>query len=581
MGNISWIFKYMRRYRFKMVISGIFAILSGGCALAAPLFMGKAIDTMTGPAVNTRALGEHLLILAAVYLAGSVLSWLSPVISGKTAALTAGDMRANAFRRLQRLPVRFFDTHPHGDLIARLTADCDNIYEGLSQSFVQLASGIVTVIGTIAAMFVISPAIAAVVLCITPLSVLVARFVVYRTARLFAAQQKLTGELNGCAEEMLSGLYCLHSYSMERDALGKFREINGRLYKTGRSAQFGGALINPSTRLVNNISYISVGLIGCIFAVRGITAGGWSMTVGTIATMLSYATQFAKPINELAGVATQVQNGLASAGRLRELEAEEPESDDSALPELAEMRVKAQEGTVDFENVAFSYVPERPLISELTLHAKKGGIIAIVGPTGGGKTTLVNLLMRFYDPDSGTICVDGTDTLNVTRDSLRDNFSMVLQDTWLFTGTVRENIAYGRPGATDEEIIAASKAAYAHNFIKRLPKGYDTVITDGGGNLSLGQCQLITIARAMLSDAPVLILDEATSSVDIVTEQYIQRGFATLMAGRTSFIIAHRLATVRSADLILVMVNGHIAEQGNHEELMAKRGKYYELTVNS
>jgi len=580
-GNISWIFKFMRRYRLKMLISGLFAIISGACALAAPLFMGKAIDALSGETVDNSALGKYLVILAAIYLAGGILSWLSPVISGKIAALTAGDMRKGAFRRLQKLPLRYFDTHPHGDLIARLTADCDNIYEGLSQSFVQLATGIVTIIGTLVAMFIISPAIAAVVLCITPLSVVIARFVVYRTAKLFAAQQKLTGELNGCAEEMLSGLSCLHSYSMEQDAYGKFTEINSRLYKTGRSAQFGGALINPSTRLVNNLSYISVGLIGSIFAVKGITAGGWAMTVGTIATLLSYATQFAKPINELAGVTTQIQNGLASAGRLRELEAEEPESDDSELPVLTSVSVGDRQGTVDFENVAFSYVPERPLITNLSLHAKKGGIVAIVGPTGGGKTTLVNLLMRFYDPDSGTICVDGTDTLNVTRDSLRDNFSMVLQDTWLFTGTVRENIAYGRPGATDEEIIAASKAAYAHNFIKRLPKGYDTVITDGGSNLSLGQCQLLTIARAMLSDAPVLILDEATSSVDIVTEQYIQRGFATLMAGRTSFIIAHRLATIRSADLILVMVNGHIAEQGNHEELMAKRGKYYELTVNS
>ena len=570
---IRWFAHYLKKYKLTLALAVLFAALSGALLLVGPLFLGRAVDALTAQnGVKWEELTRNLVLLAVFYVSGAILSWISPVLAGKIAARTVTDIRRATFRHILDLPLRFFDTRSHGDVIARITADCENIYDGLGQSFVQLFSGIVTVIGTLAAMFVISPAIAAAVLCITPLSLVIARFVIIRTARLFAAQQKLTGELGAHVEEMFSGIRTVHEYSLEADAAAGFAEINTRLYKTGKSAQFGGALVNPSTRLVNNISYICVGLMGALFAVHGIRAGGWTMTVGVIATLLSYATQFAKPINEIAGVTTQLQNAVASAARLKEIQEETPESDDSALPEL-----RGVDGAVEIEHLKFSYVPEKPLITDLSLSVSPGSVVAIVGPTGGGKTTLVNLLLRFYDPLSGTIRLDGTDTQTVTRDSLRDAFSMVLQETWLFTGTVRDNIAYGRPGATDAEVKAAAKAAYAHNFIKRLPQGYDTLITDGSGNLSGGQRQLLTIARAMLSDAPVLILDEATSSVDIVTEQYVQQGFARLMSGRTSFIIAHRLATIRHADLILVVDGGNIVEQGTHAELLAARGRYWEL----
>ncbi|MBO4327279.1 MAG: ABC transporter ATP-binding protein [Clostridia bacterium] len=570
---IRRLLKYLKKYRAALIVSSLFAILSGGLLLIGPLFLGKAVDALTAEnGVEWDALGKNLVLLSVFYVSGAVLSYLSPLLSGKAAAGAVTDMRNDTFRRILSLPLRFFDTRPHGDVITRITADCENIYDGIGQSFVQLFSGVVTVVGTMIAMFVISPAIAAAVLCITPLSLIIARFVVIRTARLFAAQQKKTGELGAHVEEILSGIRTVHENSMEDCEQGRFEEINAELYKVGRSAQFGGALINPSTRLVNNISYICVGLMGALFAVSGITAGGKIITVGVIATLLSYATQFAKPINEIAGVTTQIQNALASAERIMNILDEQPEPDDSGLD-----RLTVSEGSVEIEHLKFSYVPEKPLITDLSLRAEPGSVVAIVGPTGAGKTTIVNLLMRFYEPLGGTIRVSGTDTQTVTRDSLRDAFSMVLQDTWLFTGSVRDNIAYGCPGASDEQVREAAKAACAHSFIRRLPDGYDTLLTDGGGNLSGGQRQLITIARAMLCDSPVLILDEATSSVDIVTEQYVRQGFGNLMKGRTSFIIAHRLATIRNADLILVVDGGNIVEQGTYSELMARRGRYWGL----
>ena len=568
-----WFLGYLKKYRAGLALAAVFAALSGGLQLAGPLFLGRAVDALTGPGgVQKDELVKNLVLLAVFYVAGAVLSWLSPVIAGKTAAGTVTDIRTDTFSHMMKLPLRFFDTRRHGDVIARLTSDCENMYDGLSQSFVQLFSGIVAVIGTLAAMFMISPAVAAAVLCITPLSLVIARFVIMRTAKLFAGQQKIAGELAAHTEEIISGLSTVRDYSMEEQACAAFGEINARLYKVGRSAQFGGALVNPSTRLVNNFSYICVGLLGAAFAVHGITAGGWAMSTGVIATLLTYATQFAKPINEIAGVTTQLQNAAASARRIMDIQAEVPETDDGGLPALGDVR-----GAIEMENVSFSYVPEKPLIRGLGLSVAPGSTVAIVGPTGGGKTTLVNLLMRFYDPDSGVIRIDGTDVSGVTRDSLRAAYSMVLQDTWLFTGTVRENIAYGRPGADDAEIENAARQAFAHNFIKRLPKGYNTLLTEGGANLSGGQRQLLTIARAMLSPAPVLILDEATSSVDIVTEQYVRRGFERLMKGRTSFIIAHRLSTIRNADLILVVDKGNIVEKGTHAELISAGGRYAEL----
>ncbi len=570
---IRWLFGYLKKQRALLAVSLLFAVLSGALLLVGPLFLGKAVDALTAEGgVKWDELGRNLAFLSVFYASGAILSYLSPLLSGKAAAGAVTAIRNDTFTHILRLPLRFFDTNPHGDVIARITVDCENIYDGLGTSFVQLFSSVVTVAGTLIAMFVISPAIAAAVLCITPLSLVIARFVVIRTARLFAAQQKKTGELGGHVEEILSGIRTVHENSMEDSAMKEFERVNSELYVVGRSAQFGGALVNPSTRLVNNISYICVGLMGAIFAVNGITAGGAAMSVGIIATMLSYATQFAKPINEIAGVTTQIQNAFASASRIIRIQEEVPESDDSRLPELP-----ASKGGVTVEHLKFSYTPEKPLISDLSFEAEPGSVIAIVGPTGGGKTTLVNLLMRFYDPLGGSIRLDGIDTQTVTRDSLRNAFSMVLQDTWLFTGTVRDNIAYGCSGASDEQIKAAAIAACAHSFIKRLPDGYDTLITDGGGNLSGGQRQLITIARAMLCDSPILILDEATSSVDIVTEQSVQQGFANLMSGRTSFIIAHRLATIRHADLILVVDGGNIVEQGTYAELMARRGRYWEL----
>ena len=572
---LKWLLSYLKKYRFKLLLSSLFAAASGALLLVGPLFLGKAIDALTASGgVRWDELYKNLGFLLIFYFSGAALSYISPVLSGEVAARAVTDIRSDVFKHILRLPLRFFDTRPHGDVIARITTDCENIYDGLGQSFVQLFSGIVTVIGTMIAMFVISPVIAAAVLCLTPLSLIIARFVVIRTARLFAAQQAKMGELGAHTEEMLSGIRTVHDYSMEETAEQEFRRVNAELYKVGKNAQFGGALVNPSTRLVNNVAYICVGLMGALFAVNNIRAGGWPMTVGVIATLLSYATQFARPINEIAGVTTHIQNAFASAARLKEIREEAPESDETGLA-----RLERPQGDVSAEHIKFSYVPEKPLIRDLSFSVKPGSVIAIVGPTGSGKTTIVNLLMRFYDPLSGTIRVDGTDTLTVTRDSLREAFSMVLQETWLFTGTVRDNIAYGLPGATDEQIEKAARAACAHNFIKRLPNGYDTVVSDGGGNLSGGQRQLITIARAMLSDAPVLILDEATSSVDIVTEQYVRQGFANLMSGRTSFIIAHRLATVRHADLILVVDGGNIVEQGTYAELMARRGRYWELEM--
>lgn len=572
---MRWLLSYFKKYRGKLILSALFAAISNALLLVGPLYLGKAVDALTAAGgVDRDALGRNVMILAITCTAGGLCAYVSPLLSGSASAGVVSDIRNDAFGRIMKLPLRFFDTNPHGDVIARITTDCENIYDGLATTFVKLFSGIVTVVGTLIAMFVISPAIAAAVLCITPLSLLIARFVIIRTARLFAAQQKKLGELGAHTEEIMSGIRTVHDYSMEEPVQKEFERVNAELYKVGKSAQFGGALVNPSTRLVNNISYICVGLMGAIFAVNGITAGGWAMSVGTVAALLTYATQFAGPINEIAGVTTQIQNAFASAKRIRGISEEEPEPDDSGLPAL-----ERPQGSVEIDHLRFSYVPEKPLITDLNVSVKPGSTVAIVGPTGGGKTTIVNLLMRFYDPQGGTIRIDGTDTAGVTRDSLREAFSMVLQDTWLFTGTVRDNIAYGRPGATDDEIIAAAKAACAHGFIKRLSHGYDTVVSDGGGNLSGGQRQLITIARAMLSDSPILILDEATSSVDIVTEQYVRQGFANLMSGRTSFIIAHRLATIRHADLILVVEGGNIVEQGTHDELMALRGAYYRLST--
>ncbi len=560
---------YIRQYRRLLWTAVLAALIGGGFGLLTPMAVGRGIDYIVDRGnVDFTALIRILFLLAAFYLISGLLQWVVPLCANRMSYGTVAALRKDAFCKLNALPLRYFDTQKHGDIMSRITNDIDNIADGLTQSMTQLFTGVVTIAGTLVIMFILNPYVALVVLFVTPLSILAARFIARRSAAMFQAQQNRVGELNGYAEEMISSQRIVKAYGLEKDAAEAFGRINGELYKVGQKAQFYSSLVNPSTRLINHICYISVGVLSACFAARG---GG--MTIGGIASFLTYATQFAKPINEIAGVATQLQNAIASAARVFDLLDAREES-----PEPADMpKLHAEAGAVAFDSVRFSYVPEKPLITGLSLTVRPDQVVAVVGPTGAGKTTLVNLLMRFYDVNSGSISIDGTNIAAVTRDSLRTSFSMVLQDTWLFTGTIRENIAYGRPDAAMEEIVEAAKASHAHSFIKRLPEGYDTVIQGSGGDLSQGQQQLLTIARAMLMDPPMLIFDEATSSVDIRTEQYIQRAFRKMMTGRTSFVIAHRLSTIRHADLILVMKDGDIVETGTHETLLAQGGLYTAL----
>lgn len=569
---ISLLKTYLRKYRGLILLVVLLSVVTGLISLFAPYIMGKSIDAaVAGLGENKAYLVKCLVILGAFYALSALLSWLIPIISARIASETVEELRKVIFGRITKLPLRFFDTHPHGDIMTRLINDCECISEGLSQGLVQFVSCFVTAIGTVIAMLIISPLIALIVVVLTPLSVFVGKGIVVRSKKLYELQQKKTGELNGLAEEYISGGSTVRAYNMEDCAEDQFGTINEELRKTGLKAHFFSAMVNPSTRLVNNLAYICVGITGAIFAVSGFTGGGKVITIGVIATLLSYATQFAKPINEIAGVINQLQNAVASSARISEILSEEPESDKEA-----KMPALEKTGGIEFGKMSFYYSPDRPLMKDVSISVTPGSVVGIVGKTGCGKTTLVNLLMRFYDPVSGKISINGEDTSEYSRSSVRENFSMVLQDTWLFEGTVRENIAYAKPGASDEEIVAAAKSAHAHNFIKRLPKGYDTVIT-GENSLSAGQKQLITIARAMLKDGKILILDEATSSVDIVTEKYVSESFSYMMKGKTTFLIAHRLSTVRNADIILVMDKGNIVEAGTHEELCSSKGVYYNL----
>ncbi len=570
------LWQFLSRQRFLLFLTILFALLSSGFTLLAPIFLGDAVDLLAGPGrVDFSALLRKLGMLGAVYLGSCFLQWLVPFCANLVANHTVRDLRGTAFTKLNHLPLQYYDTHKHGDIMSRLTNDIDNIAEGLQQSLTQFFTGIITVLGTLVVMFLLSPYIALIVVIITPLSVLIARFVTARSSRMFRAQQKQVGALNAYAEEIISSQKVIKSYGLERSTQKQFAEINAELYQVGQKAQFYSSLVNPTTRFVNHLAYIGVGVAGVYFAAKGLRSGGLAgeMTIGKVASFLAYATQFAKPINEITSVTTQIQAALASAERIFVILDETEES-----AELAGMpRLDAPNGSVAFRNVSFSYVPSKPLIQNLTQEIAPGSITAIVGPTGAGKTTLVNLLMRFYETDSGSIEIDGTAIRDVTRDSLRTSFAMVLQDTWLFTGSVLDNIAYGKPGASREEVVAAAKQAHAHNFIKRLPQGYDTILSGDGGDLSQGQQQLLTIARAMLIDPPMLILDEATSSVDTRTEQHIQQAFQTMMKDRTSFVIAHRLSTIRHADWILVMKDGDIVEKGTHETLLAADGLYASL----
>jgi len=568
--TLSKVLGYIGRYKYLLPVSIFLALITVALTLYVPILIGDAIDLMIGKGQVDMPAVIKILSLAVILILITALSqWLMSMINNRIAYNVARDVRRDAFERIERLPLSYLDTHSHGDLLSRTVTDTEQFSEGLLLGFTQLFTGVMTILGTLALLFIMEWRVALVVLLLTPLSLFVARFISKRTFNLFKEQAAAKGEQTALTDEMISNKKLVSAFGYEERAIKRFNEVNERLGKSSLRAIFASSLTNPCTRFVNNVVYAAVALAGALIAI----ATGGAFTVGTLSVLLSYANQYTKPFNEISGVITEFQNSLASAARVFELIEAEPE-----VPETPDATVLGEaEGEVKMESVSFSYLPEKPLIQGLNLDVTPGQRVAIVGPTGCGKTTLINLLMRFYDVNEGKISVDGHEIVTITRHSLRKNYGMVLQDTWLKAGTVKENIAIGKPDATDEEIIRAARAAHAHGFIKRLPNGYDTYIGEDGGSLSQGQKQLLSIARVMLCLPPMLILDEATSSIDTRTEMKIQDAFAEMMKGRTSFIVAHRLSTVREADVILVMKDGNIIEKGTHCELLESRGFYYEL----
>lgn len=572
-GTLKKVLKYVQRHGFFMVLSILFAAITVALTLYTPILIGDAIDLIVGKGqVDFAGIAAILIKTGIIIGITALIQWLMNTINNRITYHVVRDIRNEAFRKIEILPLSYIDAHPYGDIVNRVIADADQFADGLLMGFTQLFTGIVTILGTLFFLFSISWKIAIVVVIVTPLSLFIARFIANRTYRMFRVQSETRGQQTAFIDEMIGNQKVVQAFSHEGEALEEFDRINDRLADCSLKATFYSSLTNPCTRFVNSVVYAGVALAGALICIA--TAGSVNpFTIGQLSACLSYANQYTKPFNEISGVVTELQNALACASRLFELIEEEPQIPEPAdAVELADVK-----GSVELNDVSFSYVPDRKLIEGLNLSVKPGQRIAIVGPTGCGKTTIINLLMRFYDVNSGSITVEGTDIRNATRNSLRSSYGMVLQETWLRSGTIRDNIVMGKPDATDEEIIAAAKASHAHSFIKRLPQGYDTVITEDGGSLSQGQKQLLCITRVMLCLPPMLILDEATSSIDTRTEIKIQDSFAKMMNGRTSFIVAHRLSTIREADVILVMKDGHIIEQGNHEELLAKNGFYANL----
>lgn len=559
---------FTRPYLSHLALALFFAVVGVSMTLYAPVLTGRAIDLVAGKgAVDFQALKKILEALAGVVATAALSQWLMGLCTNKITYLTVRDIRVKAFDRLQKVPLRFIDTMPHGDILSRVAVDAEQVADGLLMGFTQLFTGIVTIFGTIGFMAVINVKITLLVVFVTPLSLFVANFIAKRTFKFFKVQSETRGEMTALINETVGNLKLVKAFGYEEKSREKFEEINARLQNCGVKALFFSSITNPCTRFVNGVVYTLVGIVGALSAVAGV------LSVGQLSCFLSYANQYTKPFNEISGVIAELQSALASAKRLFEIIDATPETPDAEDAKI----LRRADGTVDLEHVYFSYVPEIKLIEDLSLNVKAGQKIAIVGKTGCGKTTLINLLMRFYDVNAGSISVSKTNVEEMTRDSLRAQFGMVLQETWLKSGTVRENIAYGKPAASDYEIVSAAVAAHADGFIKRLPDGYDTVIGEDGGSLSQGQKQLLCIARAMLSLPSMLILDEATSSIDTRTEIYVQKAFDEMMKGRTSFVVAHRLSTIRRADLILVMDSGHIVERGTHAELLEKGGFYANL----